>query len=417
MRESAVMGEVYENALINISADYAWDSTAGLSSEQRAAVAGKEIDEGIYVSHKLSPQYEHSRITHTFPFGSPFYYKFSTRNPTEERAWILQERMLSTRILHFGPCEMAWECDEHVKCECCLGPRRANLRPFRNLILSHNIHEDKIYFDGEAYPISRIWAIVLRKYTRMKLSHESDILAAISGLASRIARHTSKTYVAGIFKEDLPWSLLWVVEASSKRLKGDFPSWSWASVRGASTLDGYLHNSLNHRYDEKSELIPKYWLRVNEMNYELQESSQDRRCGVMLVLGWIVMVPMEKSRRESDFASDASKDAYDSLERFFDFRWDGELVMLHPDVSDGSEFTELDSFHLLFIASSARPGEYHDTSFHFLILRRVPTSLGGVAQQECYQRLGLVDIRRAHTHPVGLEKLMGLFDLRDIALI
>jgi hypothetical protein len=38
--------------------------------------------------------------------------------PLLSRAWALQERVLSPRILHFGPMELFWECRNGIFCEC-----------------------------------------------------------------------------------------------------------------------------------------------------------------------------------------------------------------------------------------------------------------------------------------------------------
>lgn len=59
---------------------------------------------------------------------------------------------------------------------------------------------------------------------------------AIAGIADVYRREQSKTYEAGLWKEDIPLFLCWYVKPSDieKRLR-DYraPSWSWASVDGA----------------------------------------------------------------------------------------------------------------------------------------------------------------------------------------
>lgn len=37
--------------------------------------------------------------------------------PLNKRAWVLQERVLSRRIIHFSAKQMYWECGEGVRCE------------------------------------------------------------------------------------------------------------------------------------------------------------------------------------------------------------------------------------------------------------------------------------------------------------
>ena len=55
-------------------------------------------------------------------------------NPTYTRAWVLQQRILLPRILHFCAGEVAWECNTHIKCECTIVSREANQRTIRQLI-------------------------------------------------------------------------------------------------------------------------------------------------------------------------------------------------------------------------------------------------------------------------------------------
>lgn len=38
--------------------------------------------------------------------------------PVFTRAWFLQERLMSPRIIHFGIVESLWECDDGLRCEC-----------------------------------------------------------------------------------------------------------------------------------------------------------------------------------------------------------------------------------------------------------------------------------------------------------
>jgi hypothetical protein len=63
-------------------------------------------------------------------------------------------------------------------------------------------------------------------------------LAALSGIATRVNKMRTWTYLAGVRKEGLPWHLLWMVDVrlansvigvTVKRI-GQAPSWSCASM-------------------------------------------------------------------------------------------------------------------------------------------------------------------------------------------
>jgi len=98
--------------------------------------------------------------------------------------------------------------------------------------------------------MTNLWLDIVREYVSLKLSYESDRLPTLSGLASRLAEQFGATYLAGLWKEDLPRQLLWDADAdirpqyaSETRALGHCaPTWSWASLTAPhiayETVDG-----------------------------------------------------------------------------------------------------------------------------------------------------------------------------------
>lgn len=83
------------------------------------------------------------------------------------------------------------------------------------------------------------WYSMVSDYNVRVLSHESDVLSALAGLASAIATTHRCTYLAGLWKEDLQTGLCWyVTETSSEGPDVPVvntevtPSWTWISRRG-----------------------------------------------------------------------------------------------------------------------------------------------------------------------------------------
>lgn len=87
------------------------------------------------------------------------------------------------------------------------------------------------------------WRQVLENYTSRKLTHQTDIMAAVAGLDIRFKQSGNTgddTYVQGLRKNDLVQGLLWYVvqpQSLTKRELAqktgiDGPSWSWVSVMG-----------------------------------------------------------------------------------------------------------------------------------------------------------------------------------------
>jgi hypothetical protein len=56
---------------------------------------------------------QHGRFT-----ADTAYLTGLTASSLESRAWCFQERILSTRIVHFTEAEMVFECLSSCKCEC-----------------------------------------------------------------------------------------------------------------------------------------------------------------------------------------------------------------------------------------------------------------------------------------------------------
>lgn len=83
--------------------------------------------------------------------------------------------------------------------------------------------------------IYRIWNKVVEAYSRCFLTKKEDKLAALSGIAKYIHANTSgDTYLACLWRQVLPFQLLWAKHRSRLIRSTPYraPSWSWASVDG-----------------------------------------------------------------------------------------------------------------------------------------------------------------------------------------
>jgi hypothetical protein len=119
------MAVVYSGAAVTIAADAAQDSADGCFRTFLQNKHGRNIavtipcinDQGldctVYVRNATRRDFwtdlEHIPIDQ-HPDILP--------SPLGLRGWVLQERLLSPRILHYGPIEQTWECRSQVACEC-----------------------------------------------------------------------------------------------------------------------------------------------------------------------------------------------------------------------------------------------------------------------------------------------------------
>jgi hypothetical protein len=249
--ESSKMGNYYAAAEVTIAATDAQDSSIGCFVERNP--------------HSLQPCYLEIQL-----YGSKcklsiittqtanHYAKTGALNRRPERmslldsrAWCLQERIMSSRILSFGHLEMDWICNSRRIFEGQIQKGASawtyNTDCFRTL---HDLQ--KLIATHGAQCKTNIWFDIVEQYTRRNLTYNSDMLPGLSGLANKIQSLTHDEYLAGIWKHDLARDLLWrtpnqlVLKSSrdrksyyDKRLETPLakrsagyraPSWSWAAI-------------------------------------------------------------------------------------------------------------------------------------------------------------------------------------------
>ncbi|KAK0625928.1 heterokaryon incompatibility protein-domain-containing protein [Immersiella caudata] len=176
-------------------------------------------------------------------FGYRAPYRASA-DPISSRAWTLQERVLSRRLLIFSSSGVMWMCREDF-----INPSAAPDAgpPYQTFLDPHLSADHPAAVEDDAEDaetrIKETWASIRADYTEMDLSYCSDKLPAISALATEIGSKAGWTYLAGIWKENLFSELHW--RCMKQNLSGErltfkprkvqdagylAPSWSWASV-------------------------------------------------------------------------------------------------------------------------------------------------------------------------------------------
>ena len=97
-----------------------------------------------------------------------------------------------------------------------------------------------MYFDGSKFTVGcqdrdslyLEWLRLMNEYSRRQLSHSSDRLQAIQGIATEFQHRLKDNYLAGLWEGDLVRSLVWrtFYEDASVPDYSRAPSWSWASL-------------------------------------------------------------------------------------------------------------------------------------------------------------------------------------------
>jgi hypothetical protein len=151
--------------------------------------------------------------------------------PLNDRAWVVQEQILSPRLLSFTHDCIVWRCntmsanERHPMGLSGPSPHRGDLFRAMHCILS-GIEQSSTSMD----PYS-CWYHVVNAFTARNLTFQDDKLPALAGIAKRFAAITNDTYHAGLWRRDLFTGMLWYLERPSVTAKETrAPSWSWASV-------------------------------------------------------------------------------------------------------------------------------------------------------------------------------------------
>lgn len=230
--EASRMGEIYRNAVLTVSATNSSHVGFGCFHDRPETRTFKNrLRQGDECpSHVLVREPSvHSNLM-TTPRSEEEW-------PLFRRAWCLQERLMSTRVLHFTASELAWECRTSAACEC--GHLDALATP--------KLRYDKSSLDHmSAEERAQAWDdLALETYQSRLLTKETDRFSALSGMAQQFQTEELGDFVAGLWSNYALSMLLWEVKSWKKPSCYVAPSWSWASVQGRlMRTDKIVHNRL-----------------------------------------------------------------------------------------------------------------------------------------------------------------------------
>jgi hypothetical protein len=132
--------------------------------------------------------------------------------PLDNKAWVVQKRVLSPRTLHYGEEGILWEC---IECDAAESwphgdtwdwhkdkryrrPKEAfNFLTQANLLRQGN---SETTYDDNFRQFHHAWYNLLGKYSQCALTNRDDILVAIHGVIQKIEASTGLTSVAGLWK-------------------------------------------------------------------------------------------------------------------------------------------------------------------------------------------------------------------------
>ena len=277
--EAAKMGNIYRHSLLTIAALSSTDSMSGCFAERkeffgRPCKLGLKVPEGVF-GWRSGGVYV--RLKQGEGDNAIFAERAKERGPLDSRGWVLQERVLSTRILNYSSQELRWECISHECSESIPEGLEQSKIPEDNpegsadygltgLIKAISlkrrntdfIHTIKRVIGGFTDPSNEreletfhfSWLLLIELYSRRQLTVEADKLVAMAGMVTEIQKVTRDVFLAGLWKRYFWKELLWSVKTSDTVVMGGIlhdtprgppshrltilrlPTWSWVSVSG-----------------------------------------------------------------------------------------------------------------------------------------------------------------------------------------
>ncbi|PTB65715.1 HET-domain-containing protein, partial [Trichoderma citrinoviride] len=299
------MDEVYSKCTLNISASegrtregLAFDRKLDRINPCRATVTMPESEEEVQL--------------HSF---SDKYFLRALEKPLNRRGWVFQERILAPRIVHFTNEQVFWECHSLTATE----TLPQGLSGTSQLGKGHRI-SSLLPLDELRY---KWYDETMSGYSATSLTFGDDRLLAISAVAKQFCaamqRDPSK-YLAGIWEDDLPASLLWG-EDHRPRMGGtgppariinemkNAPSWSWASILGpvVCTLPTYQKVAAEVLEVHPKRSSPNFFDGMDSCRLRLRGSMCKITRGIQNDETWIYMAQCPVFQEYSQFGFHAGK--------------------------------------------------------------------------------------------------------------
>jgi hypothetical protein len=245
-REAEMMGDVYEQAYCNIAAT--------------GATGAENGDTGFLYKRRSEPTFV--RVPADLKSEEYFYFVSQPDSDFEgqvrqkrlnTRGWVLQERILSRRTLHFSDDQWYFECGEHIISEDGWHHEGRVVKSHTTPSLRASIEDatlaiGKVFQSEENYtpqgaqkgsptPYTEVlWAQILRAYSKCSLTFWTDKGPALQGLANRFAELVNAEYHYGHWIKanvTLPLSLMWYAHNDGGLdLETDLDAPSWSCLKG-----------------------------------------------------------------------------------------------------------------------------------------------------------------------------------------
>ncbi|KAF9254596.1 HET-domain-containing protein [Marasmius fiardii PR-910] len=245
-REIAQMRAIYSNAYLTLTA----------ASAQR-------VSEG-FLQDRTAPSHTDVSLPFLCPDGklgsmvlTPVWGQYDgSLESVNNRAWCLEERLLSPRVLIYASHTLQFQCQTSIVnvgnavCGPMLGQRLPE-------IIFRSDELFKPLSPTEYMTLRWSWLEIVTDYTRRSVTKPKDKLVAFAAISELFGRSWRTQYLAGLWHHSLNQDVLWYKNFDTRFDRPEVyraPSWSWAAVDGA-ILAFSMDDRLNEKGTETCEIV------------------------------------------------------------------------------------------------------------------------------------------------------------------
>ncbi|KAM0229734.1 hypothetical protein ACHAPO_009808 [Fusarium lateritium] len=240
--QSSVMGLIYKHSTCNIAAAWAENSSDGCFSPKEAPTTITLASDEFFVAEIL--------------YSAPFHQKDIWDAPLNQRSWVIQERYLAPRQLVFAKTQVYWACQELTASE--EFPTGSEYLPDELMSGQASALQQVRPTSESNTAIRRIWADLVKSYSKCQLTFLTDKAIALAGLAAEIRASNDDTYLAGPWMKNLEDQLCWVLDPNEFPHQDHSttptylaPTWSWINLNGPVEYDrAYVRESADTKLVE-----------------------------------------------------------------------------------------------------------------------------------------------------------------------
>lgn len=387
------MGGIYEQSYITLA--------AALASGDDIGFLQTSAERHSYISHQVDlsdfGKGDQARVRRIHD-----YRTITTPHLLDGRAWTLQEALLPPRLLTFSVA-VFFECRQGNSCECGSGllpdPFAAEPKVFRKP--DRAAYAKFIRKELDSFELYEYWTSnIVQEYSLRKLTKQNDRILALHAMTSKFKLVSGDTYLAGLWKNELAYTLAWHTPSRYDPTPQIAPSWSWASVDG----------SIGYAFDlDKGEYFRKQ-VKFVHAEVDVSPTGELRRgelhiqafiCWGQLEIDWV----LSENSYHLKYAIKYENQAYGQVSSINDPE-SGSLVFLDSFVTQTEEINYMTRRSLPHLHRSSRRDTPHINSStrvccallghlygqeetrYFLILATDPRKAG------VYYRLGLIQVEK-----------------------